>query len=129
MVYKLVLIAWILNFCLTKEINNQKDIDRINQNIPLDLAEKFSDSSMNEQDYFLSEKDMATNQDPIVKRSYFMCLFRYCPVEMRLKLMQMYNQDSSSNLISHLKNLETKRNYFLDKKREKNFRDFISMRY
>lgn len=129
MVFKLILTAWIFSFCLAKELLNQKDSEKIGHNIPIDITEKFSDSKMNEQDFFASDIDLGINQDPIIKRSYFMCLFRYCPIEMRLKLMQMYNSDSDLASISHLNHLQIKRKYLLEKKREKNFRDFISMRY
>ncbi|RNA13882.1 hypothetical protein BpHYR1_017218 [Brachionus plicatilis] len=129
MVFKLIVMAWIFKSFLAKEFQDQtnKDImERISQNIPLDLDEKYPNLEMDDQDYFLLNKDWNV-RDRTMKRSYFMCLFIHCPVDMQLKLIQMYNSEQKPD--SNYKHLQTKRNYFLGKKKEKNFRDFISMRY
>lgn len=133
MVFKYLIIAWFFKFCLAKQLHEQisKDIvDKLAQNERLELADKYSDSEMemDYQDYLNLDNDL-TAQEPIAKRSYFMCLFRHCPIEMRLRLMKMYKSDQNSDSISHYKHIQTKRNYLLGKRREKNFRDFISMRY
>ncbi|CAF0746469.1 unnamed protein product [Brachionus calyciflorus] len=97
------------------EKNNHKlnEIDEHDLEYPTELSDDLSNKSLNE----------ISNT---ARKAYVFCLFKHCNIDMKLRIMKLL---FSSKIEEQFLKQLPKRNFYVDKKKEKNFRDFISMRY
>lgn len=145
MLFRLILFVWL---CESFLMANYYSSNELNEKLENDLADKYENTIGDKetyQDYLYNtdgEKDtdylLEKYQDTIqstksiingIKKAYTNCLIRNCSFEEKLnvlKLIKLADKSMSSSRAPHKRNLPRAP---VEKKKEKNFRDFISMRY
>ena len=95
-----------------KHSNFERENDHDFQNQPMEFSKTFESSLLD-----------------AVKKYYYLCLVKKCSTETKSKMMHFLAALSDDEQVLALARTLNKRNFFVDKKKEKNFKDFISMRY